>query len=60
MKIQSRIESTENIIFQTYTSQQISKILELRLEDLDIFEKKALEFCSKKVSGKWYFPPIFY
>jgi Cdc6-like AAA superfamily ATPase len=46
IKIQSRIESTENIIFQTYTSQQISKILELRLDDLNIFEKKV---CFKSI-----------
>jgi origin recognition complex subunit 1 len=60
-KIASRIEITQQIIFPTvhnihkikYDYTQIYQILKDRVDELSIFEEKALEYCSKKISNSW-------
>ena len=49
-KVSSRLGLTR-INFQPYTHQQLAEIIKSRLEGLDLFDAKAIEFCARKVSA---------
>lgn len=50
-KISSRIETTQRIIFHTYTFDQIQKIILDRVGKLNVFDEDAILLCAKKVAN---------
>jgi len=50
-KIASRLEMTERISFPAYKHEEISEILLDRVNKLNVFEPKAVDFCAKKVAS---------
>lgn len=47
------MEITEKIIFQTYSHDQLLKILKDRLDKFNLFHEKALEYCARKIASSW-------
>ncbi|EGG18867.1 origin recognition complex subunit 1 [Cavenderia fasciculata] len=49
-RVKSRLGNFR-IPFQSYTTSQISTIMNSRLDDLEAFDDEAIELCAKKVAG---------
>ena len=50
-KIANRMQSTERMIFKTYTTNQIEKILLKRLEGTDLFDEKAVKIVAHRIAS---------
>jgi Cdc6-like AAA superfamily ATPase len=50
-KIANRMQTTERIIFKTYTPQQIEEILRKRLAGSDVFDEKALKIVAHRIAS---------
>ena len=42
-------ECCRRVVFQPYTRQQLETIAKTRLEGLDVFESRAIEYAARKV-----------